>query len=128
MCPISPTNRNLRSYQSTDKLNIFFRIREDGQVYTSIRLTVVAACRMYLNHFPMDVQVCNLKAESFGYDTNDVIFEWLPKKPLDLASDLQDRLECFFINIFLMNRKIHIADIFFAIVFWFKILNKELKV
>ena len=50
---------------------------------------------MYLNHFPMDVQVCNLKAESFGYDTNDVIFEWLPKKPLDLASDLQDRLESF---------------------------------
>ena len=72
------------------KLNKSFRIREDGQVYTSIRLTVVAACRMYLNHFPMDVQVCNLKAESFGYDTNDVIFEWLPKKPLDLASDLQE--------------------------------------
>ena len=38
-----------------------FRVREDGQIYTSIRLTVVAACRMYLNHFPMDVQVCNLK-------------------------------------------------------------------
>ena len=37
------------------------RVREDGQIYTSIRLTVVAACRMYLNHFPMDVQVCNLK-------------------------------------------------------------------
>ena len=80
--------------------NFFLRIREDGQVYTSIRLTVVAACRMYLNHFPMDVQVCNLKAESFGYDTNDVIFEWLPKKPLDLASDLQDRLESFFLSIF----------------------------
>lgn len=66
------------------------RVREDGQVYTSIRLTVVAACRMYLNHFPMDVQVCNLKAESFGYDTNDVVFEWLNINPLDLATDLQE--------------------------------------
>ena len=77
---------------------------------------------MYLNHFPMDVQVCNLKAESFGYDTNDVIFEWLPKKPLDLASDLQDRLESFFINILWMNRKIKIADVYFANIFWFEIL------
>ena len=74
------------------------RVREDGQVYTSIRLTVVAACRMYLNHFPMDVQVCNLKAESFGYDTNDVVFEWLAKNPLDLATDLQE-------NIFTIERK-----------------------
>ena len=41
--------------------NALIRVREDGQIYTSIRLTVVAACRMYLNHFPMDVQVCNLK-------------------------------------------------------------------
>ena len=42
------------------------RVREDGQIYTSIRLTVVAACRMYLNHFPMDVQVCNLKEPGFN--------------------------------------------------------------
>ncbi|CAG5108058.1 Oidioi.mRNA.OKI2018_I69.chr1.g3616.t2.cds [Oikopleura dioica] len=71
--------------------NALIRIREDGLVYVSIRLTVVAACRMYLNHFPMDVQVCNLRAESFGYNTNDVQFHWTDTQtpPLDLQDDLQ---------------------------------------
>ncbi|CBY21771.1 unnamed protein product [Oikopleura dioica] len=68
--------------------NALIRIREDGQVYVSIRLTVVAACRMYLNHFPMDVQVCNLRAESFGYNTNDVQFHWTARRFTQVAHTL----------------------------------------
>ena len=65
---LSPTSSYKFSLTRIPLANLnALRVREDGQIYTSIRLTVVAACRMYLNHFPMDVQVCNLKEPGLNW-------------------------------------------------------------
>lgn len=56
--------------------NTFLRIRSNGEVFRSIRLTVTAGCPMDLQYFPMDRQVCSLEVESFGYTMNDIRYKW----------------------------------------------------
>ncbi|KAK5964531.1 Gamma-aminobutyric acid type A receptor subunit delta, partial [Trichostrongylus colubriformis] len=36
--------------------NVLFRVRSDGQVHVSQRLTIKTKCLMFLRKFPMDVQ------------------------------------------------------------------------
>uniref|UniRef100_A0A0R3RGK3 Gamma-aminobutyric acid receptor subunit beta n=1 Tax=Elaeophora elaphi TaxID=1147741 RepID=A0A0R3RGK3_9BILA len=56
--------------------NSFLRIDNRGNVFRSIRLTVTANCPMNLHSFPLDVQVCALEIESYGYSTRDIIYHW----------------------------------------------------
>uniref|UniRef100_A0A914DSZ6 Gamma-aminobutyric acid receptor subunit beta n=2 Tax=Acrobeloides nanus TaxID=290746 RepID=A0A914DSZ6_9BILA len=56
--------------------NSFLRIDNQGNVVRSIRLTVTANCPMNLQTFPLDVQVCALEIESYGYSTADIIYHW----------------------------------------------------
>ncbi|VDK48932.1 unnamed protein product [Anisakis simplex] len=56
--------------------NSFLRIDNKGNVLRSIRLTVTANCPMNLHTFPLDVQVCALEIESYGYSTKDIIYHW----------------------------------------------------
>ncbi|CAJ0578655.1 unnamed protein product, partial [Mesorhabditis spiculigera] len=56
--------------------NSFLRIDSQGNVLRSIRLTVTANCPMNLHTFPLDVQVCALEIESYGYSTRDIIYHW----------------------------------------------------
>lgn len=44
--------------------NTFIRIRANGDVLRSIRLTVVSSCPMNLRYFPMDRQMCTIEIES----------------------------------------------------------------
>ena len=58
-------------------------ISKDGSVYYSARIRIVAACQMYLQSFPMDVQVCNLKIESYAYPIEHMQLTWnKTKQPL----------------------------------------------
>ncbi|VDM98333.1 unnamed protein product [Thelazia callipaeda] len=56
--------------------NSFLRIDNRGNVLRSIRLTVTANCPMNLQSFPLDVQICALEIESYGYSTRDIIYHW----------------------------------------------------
>uniref|UniRef100_A0AC34GMZ0 Uncharacterized protein n=1 Tax=Panagrolaimus sp. ES5 TaxID=591445 RepID=A0AC34GMZ0_9BILA len=56
--------------------NSFLRIDNLGNVVRSIRLTVIANCPMNLHTFPLDVQVCALEIESYGYSTQDIVYHW----------------------------------------------------
>jgi len=44
--------------------NTFIRIRSNGDVLRSTRLTVTSSCPMNLQYFPMDRQMCNIEVES----------------------------------------------------------------
>ncbi|CBY31364.1 unnamed protein product [Oikopleura dioica] len=68
--------------------NTLLRVSNHGDVYVSIRLSLVLSCHLLLHRFPLDVQCCKIRAESFGYSTQDVVFEWTKIKPLDMASNL----------------------------------------
>ena len=48
--------------------NKFVRIRTDGKVWYSSRMTVKANCPMRLENFPMDTQNCPLELGSCEYD------------------------------------------------------------
>lgn len=90
-----------------------------GDVYVSIRITLTLACYMNLEIFPMDLQKCTLEgiffyfwlfsvdndlAESFGYDMNDLIFEWQPKDPIQLSPTLELPQFRHVLNIFTFDR------------------------
>ncbi|EYC34649.1 hypothetical protein Y032_0001g77 [Ancylostoma ceylanicum] len=56
--------------------NILFRVRSDGQVHVSQRLTIRTKCHMFLRKFPMDVQACPIEIGSLGYFSDDVVYNW----------------------------------------------------
>ena len=56
--------------------NKFLRITPDGVVSYSQRLTIHARCRMHLRKFPLDSQICPLWIGSYGYASEDLIYEW----------------------------------------------------
>ncbi|KAJ9594387.1 hypothetical protein L9F63_014177, partial [Diploptera punctata] len=56
--------------------NKFLRLRFDGFLTYSMRLTVEASCPMHLRKFPLDSQSCPLLIGSYGYRKNDVLYKW----------------------------------------------------
>ena len=57
----------------------------------SCHVTHVTWVIQYDSHdfrFPMDIQVCRMRAESFGYNVNDVVFAWTQKEQVDMAQNL----------------------------------------
>ncbi|XP_073696652.1 glycine receptor, alpha 4b [Garra rufa] len=68
--------------------NKLLRIFQNGNVLYSIRLTLILSCPMDLKNFPMDIQICTMQLESFGYTMNDLIFQWLDEGPVQVADDL----------------------------------------
>ncbi|KAJ6220177.1 hypothetical protein RDWZM_005989 [Blomia tropicalis] len=56
--------------------NTFIRIRSNGDVLRSTRLTVTSSCPMNLQYFPMDRQMCTIEVESYGYSMADIMYKW----------------------------------------------------
>uniref|UniRef100_A0A183CS46 Neur_chan_LBD domain-containing protein n=1 Tax=Globodera pallida TaxID=36090 RepID=A0A183CS46_GLOPA len=81
-------NEKKSYFHETTSHNSFLRIDSNGNVIRSIRLTVTANCPMGLHTFPLDVQVCALEIESYGYSTSDIIYHWHPNKPVTIDDDV----------------------------------------
>ncbi|XP_034234511.1 gamma-aminobutyric acid receptor subunit alpha-1-like [Thrips palmi] len=58
--------------------NKFARVRSDGFVTYSMRLTLQANCPMHLRKFPLDSQRCPLLIGSYGYTASDILYAWHP--------------------------------------------------
>nr|XP_018905083.1 PREDICTED: gamma-aminobutyric acid receptor alpha-like isoform X2 [Bemisia tabaci] len=56
--------------------NKFVRLRKNGYLTLSMRLTVSASCKMHLRKFPLDTQNCSLLIGSFAYASSDIIYKW----------------------------------------------------
>ncbi|XP_062569632.1 gamma-aminobutyric acid receptor subunit alpha-2-like [Saccostrea cucullata] len=56
--------------------NAFVRIRKDGSIYMSRRLTINAKCPLNLLDYPMDAPVCPLLFGGYGYTTDEIIYRW----------------------------------------------------
>lgn len=81
-------NEKKSFFHETTSHNSFLRIDNHGNVLRSIRLTVTANCPMDLQAFPLDVQICALEIESYGYSTKDIIYHWAEFKPLVMDKDV----------------------------------------
>ncbi|XP_059572581.1 gamma-aminobutyric acid receptor subunit delta isoform X2 [Alligator mississippiensis] len=56
--------------------NKLIRLQPDGVILYSIRITSTVACDMDLSKYPMDEQECMLDLESYGYSSEDIVYQW----------------------------------------------------
>ena len=71
------------------KWSRFIRIAPDGRISFSQRLTISAKCKMNLQKFPLDSQVCPLQIGSFGHPSTDIIYKWADKPLRYLLAGIQ---------------------------------------
>ncbi|EFO23429.2 hypothetical protein LOAG_05053 [Loa loa] len=69
--------------------NVLFRVRHDGQIHVSQRLTIRSRCKMFFKKFPMDCQACPIEIGSLGYFSKDIVYVW---KDVELDSKMSNML------------------------------------
>ncbi len=57
-------NEKSAQFHTATTPNTFIRIKANGEVFRSTRLTVTSSCPMNLQYFPMDRQYCTIEVES----------------------------------------------------------------
>lgn len=68
--------------------NVLLRIKGEGQVLYSIRISLVLACPMDLKYYPLDKQNCTIEMASYGYLDEDLKFIWKEENPVQIAKPL----------------------------------------
>lgn len=68
--------------------NKFIRVRENGQLRYSMRLTIKASCPMHLRKYPLDTQACPLEIGSFAYPSHEVTYEWKSDDAVQISKDV----------------------------------------
>ncbi|OXA57059.1 Glutamate-gated chloride channel [Folsomia candida] len=68
------------------KPNEYVRIYPDGNVLFSVRISLVLACPMDLQFFPMDEQTCRIAMASYGLTTEDIVFHWKVEEPVQVPN------------------------------------------
>ncbi|EFA09234.1 cys-loop ligand-gated ion channel subunit precursor [Tribolium castaneum] len=71
-----------------DGKDVFISINPTGDVVYSYRLTATFYCWMNLQKFPFDSQECNLKWNSWTYNSTNLILLWDKDDPVKLAKNL----------------------------------------
>ncbi|CAJ0959819.1 unnamed protein product, partial [Mesorhabditis belari] len=62
-----------------------YRLKDDGTVITSRRISLVAECSLDLTRYPFDKQLCKLGLESYGYTADQITYSWaVDKNPLEM--------------------------------------------
>ncbi|XP_035611062.1 gamma-aminobutyric acid receptor subunit alpha-5-like [Oncorhynchus keta] len=56
--------------------NKLLRLKDDGTLLYTMRLTISAECPMQLEDFPMDAHACPLKFGSYAYPVSEVVYLW----------------------------------------------------
>ncbi|KAJ1357783.1 exp1-like protein [Parelaphostrongylus tenuis] len=72
--PNAIASKNPRKQSITHRS--LLRLRNDGSILYSRRLSLVVTCGMDLTLFPFDSQLCKLGIESYGYTAEQVRYAW----------------------------------------------------
>ena len=65
------------------------RFYEDGSLRFSHRFNFDVGCTMDFSHYPVDVQDCIIKLESFSFTEKDLVFTWLGREAMRVNPDIQ---------------------------------------
>jgi len=68
--------------------NLYVRVFPNGDVLYSIRVSLVVACSMHLQLFPLDQQTCHLNVASYGWTSSDLVYMWQSHTALRFADNL----------------------------------------
>lgn len=71
--------------------NEYYRVFPNGEVLHSTRISVKWSCPMTLRLYPFDQQTCSMRMASYGYTTDDIIFKWKARDPIQVTSELHLR-------------------------------------
>ncbi|XP_077867627.1 glycine receptor subunit alpha-2-like [Saccoglossus kowalevskii] len=82
------TNEKDGKMHSLTVRNEALRIYPGGDILLSMRVSLTLACNMNLRKYPMDVQICHLTMESFGFRTHDVQLKWAKDNPIELNNEI----------------------------------------
>ncbi|XP_063950984.1 glycine receptor subunit alpha-4-like [Lytechinus pictus] len=69
-------NEKQANYHDVTQPNRLVRIYPNGDIYYSMKLTLVLSCRMNFEAFPMDMQRCKTVVESYQSTDNELTLEW----------------------------------------------------
>ncbi|XP_061915561.1 gamma-aminobutyric acid receptor subunit gamma-3-like isoform X2 [Entelurus aequoreus] len=56
--------------------NQLLRIRNNGKILYTLRMTINAECQLQLHNFPMDEHSCPLVFSSYGYPRDEIVYKW----------------------------------------------------
>ncbi|XP_068165894.1 gamma-aminobutyric acid receptor subunit gamma-3-like [Antennarius striatus] len=56
--------------------NQLLRIRNNGTILYTLRMTINAECQLQLHNFPMDEHSCPLVFSSYGYPRDEILYKW----------------------------------------------------
>lgn len=68
--------------------NLYIRVYPNGDILYSIRVSLTLSCPMTLELFPLDTQICFLRVASYGFTTDDVIYQWKLPDPVQFVPNL----------------------------------------
>ncbi|XP_046452192.1 glutamate-gated chloride channel-like isoform X1 [Daphnia pulex] len=68
--------------------NVYVRIFPNGNVLYSIRISLTLSCPMNLKLYPLDRQMCSLLMISYGWTTEDLVFQWRKGDPVQVAKNM----------------------------------------
>ena len=64
--------------------NLYVRLYADGTVLFSIRVSLTLSCPMNLKMYPLDTQKCPMQIASYGWATDDLVYIWKEKNPVQV--------------------------------------------
>ncbi|XP_035693591.1 glycine receptor subunit alphaZ1-like isoform X2 [Branchiostoma floridae] len=76
-------------FESTSGHSTLLRIHPNGDVLYSAKKTILLACPMNFQLFPMDNQVCKIKMESYGHTTKDIEIWWSREDAVLISEEIQ---------------------------------------
>jgi len=69
--------------------NVYIRIFPNGKILYSIRISLTLSCPMDLRLYPLDRQTCHLNMISYGWTTEDLIFQWRENEPVQVPENMK---------------------------------------
>uniref|UniRef100_A0A1I8I8J8 Neur_chan_LBD domain-containing protein n=1 Tax=Macrostomum lignano TaxID=282301 RepID=A0A1I8I8J8_9PLAT len=86
-------NEKQAKYHDITIPNKLLRVKPNGDVYYSTRISLRLGCHMALYRFPLDTQVCEINMESYfpvfidRFTKQELILQWRKSKPFEVNKD-----------------------------------------
>ncbi|XP_033112937.1 gamma-aminobutyric acid receptor subunit beta-like [Anneissia japonica] len=81
-------NEKRANYHTVLSENSLIRIKPNGDLLYSTRLTITPSCQMDLKYFPMDIQHCMLWMESYAYSDRDIDYNWIETDAITMDKNI----------------------------------------
>uniref|UniRef100_T1J034 Glutamate-gated chloride channel n=1 Tax=Strigamia maritima TaxID=126957 RepID=T1J034_STRMM len=75
--------------------NVLIRIYPNGNVLTSVRVSLSLSCPMNLKNFPLDRQICSIIFVSYAHPVDELVLLWREIDPVEITRSLTSSITEF---------------------------------